>query len=292
MTLTVEETHTILTIIDGGFDVVIYHASCRDGFAAAWAAWLRWPDATYLPYRYEDPPPLSIVKGKRVLVVDFSFKREVLEELHSRAAALVVLDHHKGAEEELKGLPYCIFDQRRSGAGMAWDYLHPLKMRPWVIDYVEDRDLWRWSLQNSRAVSAALTLWPDDMQFWSAQGQDDANQAETVRMGHTILEYEKVLVERATRMAFMANVAGYDVPMVNATALVSEIGNELAKGHPFAVVYYDDEGGRNYSLRSEPGAVDVSEVAALFGGGGHAHAAGFKRLAAPGFAAAGLETPY
>jgi nanoRNase/pAp phosphatase (c-di-AMP/oligoRNAs hydrolase) len=42
------------------------------------------------------------------------------------------------------------------------------------------------------------------------------------------------------------------------------------------VTYYDTEDNRKYSLRSVEGGVDVSEVAALFGGGGHKHAAGFK----------------
>ncbi len=31
-----------------------------------------------------------------------------------------------------------------------------------------------------------------------------------------------------------------------------------------------------FSLRSEEGGQDVSEIAAMFGGGGHKHAAGFK----------------
>ena len=34
--------------------------------------------------------------------------------------------------------------------------------------------------------------------------------------------------------------------------------------------------GRTFSLRSEEGGEDVSEIAGLFGGGGHKHAAGFQ----------------
>ena len=36
--------------------VVIYHGRCRDGFAAAYAAWKKFGDkASYLPFLYTDP---------------------------------------------------------------------------------------------------------------------------------------------------------------------------------------------------------------------------------------------
>lgn len=39
---------------------------------------------------------------------------------------------------------------------------------------------------------------------------------------------------------------------------------------------YREEGGqRSYSLRSAKDGIDVSKIAAMFGGGGHYHAAGF-----------------
>jgi hypothetical protein len=36
-----------------------------------------------------------------------------------------------------------IFDMNRSGAGLAWDYFQPMTSRLRFIDYLEDRDLWR-----------------------------------------------------------------------------------------------------------------------------------------------------
>jgi oligoribonuclease NrnB/cAMP/cGMP phosphodiesterase (DHH superfamily) len=55
-----------------------------------------------------------------------------------------------------------------------------------------------------------------------------------------------------------------------------DAGHIMGKGEPFAACYWDTPGWRVFSLRSEDGAQDVSEVAAKFGGGGHKHAAGFK----------------
>jgi hypothetical protein len=123
--------------------LILFHANCTDGFTAAWVAWRAFNrQADIHPCSYGDPPP--DVGGREVYVVDFSYPRPVLEEMAQRAAFLRVLDHHKTAEEALRGLPYCQFDMTRSGARLAWDYWHPGLPPPPLVAYVEDRDLWRW----------------------------------------------------------------------------------------------------------------------------------------------------
>lgn len=63
-----------------------------------------------------------------------------------------------------------------------------------------------------------------------------------------------------------------------ASVLQSEVCHELCQGEPFAAAYWDEaDGTRRWSLRSsETDGVDVSEIAKLYGGGGHVHAAGFR----------------
>jgi len=57
--------------------LVIYHANCIDGYTSAWAAWRKYgDDAEYLPASYGDPAP--DVTGRWVLVVDFSYPRDVM----------------------------------------------------------------------------------------------------------------------------------------------------------------------------------------------------------------------
>jgi nanoRNase/pAp phosphatase (c-di-AMP/oligoRNAs hydrolase) len=59
--------------------------------------------------------------------------------------------------------------------------------------------------------------------------------------------------------------------------MASEAGDEMCKGKPFAATYYVDKDGMyNFSLRSSEDGIDVSEIAKVYGGGGHKHAAGFK----------------
>src|SRR5262245_28802612 len=101
--------------------LIIYHADCPDGFCAAYLALRRFPQARILPATHGHPPPFAEVRDQHVLVVDFSWKRPVVEALHDEAASLFIIDHHKSAEQELVGLDYTTFDLKRSGATLTWD---------------------------------------------------------------------------------------------------------------------------------------------------------------------------
>lgn len=61
----------ISTSYDFGWkpDLCIYHGDCLDGFGAAWAVWLRWPDCQFYAGRYGAPLPQA--DERNVLFVDF-----------------------------------------------------------------------------------------------------------------------------------------------------------------------------------------------------------------------------
>lgn len=73
-------------------------------------------------------------------------------------------------------------------------------------------------------------------------------------------------------------IAGHDVPVASLPyTLTSDAGHMMAQGETFAACYWDTAEGRVFSLRSTiESGTDVSAIAALFGGGGHAQASGFK----------------
>jgi len=150
--------------------LVLYHANCPDGFTAAWAVWKALGDkAEYRAVTYGQPPPDDIA-GRRVILVDFSYPRAALDVLASVASSLDIYDHHKSAEADLKDWhPSCggrvVFDMERSGAGIVWDSLHS-GHRPKLIDYVEDADLWRFSLSNARKIREFLFSYPYRFDVW------------------------------------------------------------------------------------------------------------------------------
>lgn len=277
--------------------ICIYHVNCADGFTAAWVVReALGPEVEFVPAGYGSEPP--DVTGADVVIVDFSYSRLVLDGMAELANTILVLDHHKTAQANLAHLAppegdwewclenegtYAIFDMHRSGAQLAWDYF-AFGGRDALIDYVADRDLWKWELPDSRAVNAWIRSQEMTFDTWwdmAARLQDEGyDRAAVVGEGEAILRAERKLVGEVLDVTTrMMTIGGYRVPVANAPyALASDAAGQLAEGNPFAATYVDTPDGRAFSLRSRaPEGLDVSEIAKFYGGGGHRNAAGFKR---------------
>lgn len=256
--------------------LIIVHKNCRDGFGAAWALRKKYPEAEIkFALHGKDPPD---VKGRDVIIADFSYKRAVLEKMHAEAASLVVLDHHKSAEEDLKGLDYCVFDMEKSGAVLAWEYAFPDMEVPWILQYVQDRDLWRFELSDSKAITGAIYSYPMDWDTWDELSTKDFR--EFVVEGTAIQRFQDNAIRAVLNSGTHKLVIGkHEVLAVSNSAkeLTSELGHLLyKKGSPFGAVWWLGEDRKiHVSLRSGADGVDVSKVAGSFGGGGHHDAAGF-----------------
>ena len=256
-------------------DCIIYHAKCRDGFGAAWSAWkLLGNKAEYIPASHGDTPP--DVTGKNVAILDFSYKNEVIKKMTKQAKSLIVIDHHKSAMLDLHDIPNAYFDMNHSGAMLAWYFFHPEKEAPRLISYIEDRDLWKWELPNSKEFSAALDMIPFDFDAF-CQLEDDSIFDDTCDRGSHILAYSNIAVKKISRQATMRVWEGKRVYVVNSSRWMSEIGNYLSPECDFVVIWYFDHDRQEYraSLRSLYEHIDCSEIAKRFGGGGHKKAAGF-----------------
>lgn len=258
---------------------ILYHGNCYDGFGAAYAAWKFFGDqAKYRPCLYpEGAKPLEYVEdGEEVYVLDFSFPREDLLRHKPRLKKLVVLDHHATAEKNLEGLDFCVFDMERSGARIAWDYFHPEKEAPLLIRHIEDRDLWRFKLPHTAEVHIALCAVPFDFKVW-----DQLDVATLVQSGLAMSKLQQQQVKTICAKANLISLAGFQIPAVNTCLYFSEVPQHLLTIFPeakFAAYFYDYQGDdgwlRQWGLRSR-GDFDVSEIARLYGGGGHKSAAGF-----------------
>lgn len=285
----------------------IYHKNCADGFTAAWIVKRSIGDIDLFPANYgDDPPPVA---GRDVVIVDFSYPLPVLERMANQAHSIIVLDHHRTAAEDLKGLIRApsdfstwraaawdslplsprirlavIFDMDRSGAQIAWDFFYPpASLRPPIVEYVADRDLWRWELPFSREISAYLGSFPQRTVTWDelARQIESEQYFDGIRQqGAAILRKqgkdvtEIVVVTRRT-----ARIGTLVMPFANVPhMLTSEAGAQLAleSSGGVAATYWDGPNGRVVSLRSVGSGPDVSEIAKLYGGGGHSRAAGFQ----------------
>jgi len=83
------------------------------------------------------------------------------------------------------------------------------------------------------------------------------------------------LIRRKKRELVQTFIGDYCVGVVHAESYHSELGNELGKDNPHLdYIANVSVGGKRISLRTIHDEIDVSEVAAEYGGGGHAKASG------------------
>ena len=254
---------------------VLYHAYCDDGFGAAYAIWrIYGSNAEYIPVQYGKSCPGLEWVDEDIVIVDFSYPREILLEVATENRVLV-LDHHKTAQEDLAGLPFAKFDLNKSGAILAWEHFHPDKPAPLLLHYIQDRDLWRFELEKTHEVTAALGSYPHKFEVW-----DHLECSRLAMEGAPILQAKAQFVGELVRNVQFLSVGGYDeIPVVNATAHFSDVVAELNRLYPsapFAAYYLDRaDGNRQWGLRSADDGIDVGALAKSLGGGGHRHSAGF-----------------
>lgn len=257
--------------------LVLYHGPCIDGFTAAWVAW-RWLESRGRKAEYVEGcygKPLPDVTDRRVYMLDFSCEREQVVRMFQSAKSMLILDHHESAQKTLGGMAHTHFDLTRSGAGMAWDHFFPEDPRPWLVDYVEDQDLRKYLLPNTRSINAWIGACPQTFDSWDdlcARGLKkalDKGKAVETFIG-------RYVADMSLESRLVAFDAYKDVPIVNAPYFcISELVEHLAEDALFAIGWYQRGDGKyQYSFRSK-GDFDVSLLAAQYGGGGHRTSAGF-----------------
>lgn len=235
---------------------------------------------------YGDSLP-EIDREDRVLFVDFSLKAKELQELAMRCASITIIDHHKTAEKELQDFRMSnvdiYFDMNESGASLAWKTFFPEEEMPLLIRYIKDRDLWLFKEEHSEEINSYIQSFPMTIENYEElyDELENSDGRKALLGGRSILRYKQTMVETMCKNAKLKELgrSGYKIPVVNASILFSEVGNELCKMYPqalFSAYYFDRlaDNTRQWGLRSI-GDFDVSEVAKEFGGGGHKNAAGF-----------------
>lgn len=274
----------------------IYHGGCTDGVAAAWAVWEADPTWTFYPGVYQQEPPWELIdQADEVLFVDFSYKREVIEDSRFRARNVTILDHHKTAQADLSPLLSTWvngkFDMSKCGAMLAWEWFHGLKAKPELLYEIDKQD--RWEKDRNPKLIMALRAWPhkpvdDSPEAWrglmidwtglmSSKGIEDLHKA-----GDSIYMYYRQRIDETKGherfITLGTTLHNYEVPIINAPFfMASDVAGELAEEHSGigAVWWQNKNGDVTFSLRSRDD-MDVSELARWYGGGGHKNAAGFK----------------
>jgi len=285
--------------------VVVYHAPCLDGMASRYAAWKHFGNAaTYMPGKYEEDLDIELFRDKQVFCVDFSHKAKVIANILTVCASYRVLDHHiTGMEEIHKAIQLVIddpdrcsklsfnYDPNKSGAGITWNAWNKGEL-PKVLQHIQDRDLWKFDIENTKIVCCYMKSLNYDFKKW-VKAIEKENYLDIISKGTSIRKQEVDDITDLVRGVEMGQLFGYDIPVLTncPKEYVSEACNRLLtemyrKGQrcthkegkafwPFTANRSWNGTGWLYSLRSTDEGVDVGALAKSQGGGGHRNASGF-----------------
>lgn len=261
--------------------VVIYHGECPDGFSAAWVAWRKFGDsADYVPAHHGELPPDEVINKKEVYILDFAFPKDVMAGLVAKNKKIIVIDHHKSAEEAVKMAHEYLYKMENSGAVLTWQYFYPELAVPWLLRYIEDRDIWTLALADIFEVGLMIDTFDKNFETWSQLAEDLENSStrdKYIKQGKLIKRYEDKIIEDIIFSKDLVKFEGFEIYAVNAPGFfASQIGDTIRKEKPPIGIIWHYSGGKiGVSLRSD-GNIDVSEIAEKYGGGGHKGAAAFK----------------
>jgi hypothetical protein len=297
-------------------DVILYHFPCTDGASSAYVL------TRYCEHHFGVTPQCvgvaaaglgpedDRVRGKAVVAVDVLPKNH--EAIARLASSFVVLDHHESNIEQLASTTYGVYGGRTvSGVGMAWAYAYgSYQGMPLALQYVQDRDLFRFPSDESKFVALAIkdVLDVHDLPFFFEKM--DALTTSCPQSTELVLDeykafgrlYDELLTRRAQAMLRAARprtlrigAAELKCLVFNALPdLVSHLG-DLGMGTPgidlVCVWRLADAASAtpyNVSLRSRDTGADTIPVARHLGisfgaaaGGGHRNASGCNLTALP-----------
>ncbi|KAK9811824.1 hypothetical protein WJX72_010879 [[Myrmecia] bisecta] len=292
--------------------VVLYHYPCHDGVFAALAAYLGLQAsgraARFVPHRVFQACALESLKlqgSEDVFLLDYAGPPGFAVQLAQTASRVMVLDHHKTAAEQFEdraSLPANLevhMDMERSGATIALDYFSPqvTDTQRQLFKYIEDGDLWRWQLPDSKAFYAGMA--DMDLEYNAGCNPGIFDQLlhlraeQVILKGKAALEKQRRQIDAALGTCFrvrLGGASGIDKGWGEALAvraddvshLRSQLGNALAEKSAQAglramgVVAYmeaamNDGAKVKVSLRSI-GDEDTTVITQAYRGGGHRNA--------------------
>jgi len=284
-------------------NVIIYHKDCMDGLASAYLMNFYLKIKAYersesfgnifIPMQYGESfkdfiKENEINENDNIYFVDFSLKRDTMKDLINMVNFVTIIDHHETAQNELQGLQDqfdnidLIFNMNKSGAMLTYEYITKRKVivdNSEIFEYIQDRDLWKWELKNSKEVSEFLMfkIIPNSIDSFS-KIINNYTINDMIEVGKILLEKKEIDVDSKTKIDKLKEVKikGETFLICNATSNISEIGNTICKKHNKKACMYFILPNNDVvlSFRSLCELGSINDTAVKLGGGGHPLAAG------------------
>jgi len=201
---------------------------------------------------------VELVKDRDVFILDLDMTSQV--EVLKNAKSVLIIDHHSSGEKGYSKLMEnkengfrVVYNTKKSAAKLSWEFFNgdlPCRM----VDYVQDRDIWTWSLPHSSEINEAMYTLSSFENFWDMEQfyldwQNDPVKFEEklYGIGEGAKVYQNKLVDDFSRRIVPAtfkcgtedNYIEIPVLLCNSSTLRSEIGNCIMEQYS---KYYEEIG--------------------------------------------------
>ena len=270
----------------------IYHMVDHDGKGSAAIVKSVYPNIEFLPFNHDlEVPYDEIRKHDKIIICDIALPLDFMFELN-QTKDLIWIDHHVSIieeyEERIKNGEKPIKGIRRVGTAaiiLTWEYFYPKKRVPLGIRLLGLNDIF--DLEDRRVrpfeyAMQALGVNKPGEKIWGQLIRDEVEINPMVERGRAILAYIHNRNYRLARAeAFVSELDGYKCICANIPQGYSEFYDSLDNIDDYDIMinfYMNKKNNWCLSFYTAKDDIDVSKIAAKFGGGGHAKAAGASSL--------------
>ena len=271
----------------------IYHIADHDGKGSAAIVKNLFPETELMGLNHDmEIPYEEIEKHDKIVICDIALPVQYMLELNKKID-LTWIDHHisvikeyetlmqSGAYEPIKGI-------RRVGTAalvLTWEYFHPEEQLPEGLRLLGLNDIYDLRDRRVRPFEYAIQTYgvnrPTD-KIWQQLINNELDIPAAVEKGRAILSWVRHRNYRLARgMVFESEYKGLKCVCSNMAQGQSEFFDSLEniRSFDFMVNFFMNKKNLwNLTFYTSKDNVDVSQIAAEFGGGGHAKAAGASSL--------------
>ncbi len=261
--------------------IIVYYHHDEDGFGAAWSAWKKFGNkADYLEINFDEEDAVPEYKNKEIYFLDFCPTERTIKMLSRVNKKVVIIDHHISSKSLTESVPEHVYGDKNSGAVLSWKYFHPSKKVPKLLEYIEDKDIWKWKIKNTKEILNALFLREKDFKIWNKIArdlEDKEKRKKYIEEGLVMEKYKEKIISKIVNKAEKVNFDGKEAWAVNSPIFNSEVGDILVNDkNTIGLMWSYRDGEIKTGIRSKDTLADVSKIAQKFGGGGHRNAGGFS----------------
>lgn len=271
----------------------IYHIADHDGKGSAAIVKRKFPETELMGLNHDmEIPYEEIEKHDKVVICDIALPVEYMLQLNQKTD-LTWIDHHVSVineyDELMKSEKYApIKGIRQTGTAalvLTWKYFYPDEALPEGLRLLGLNDIYDLRDRRVRPFEYAVQTYgvnrPTD-KIWSQIINGEIDIKQMVEKGNAILSWVRHRNYRLIRgMGFESEYKGLRCICSNMAQGQSEFFDSLdnIKEYDFMVNFFMNKKNRwNLTFYTYKDDVDVSKIAAEFGGGGHAKAAGASSL--------------